>query len=57
MKGKGILGFGGSWQFLVKAWSAAQNNAIEEILKFNGSRMEIAAEATPHPNAQAYLST
>ena len=33
-----------------------QKPSLEEILEFNGLRMECTIEATPHQNAQAYLS-
>ena len=34
-----------------------QKPSLEEILEFNGPRMDCTIEATPHPNTQAYLST
>ena len=34
-----------------------QKPTLEEILEFKGSRMDCTIEATPHRNAQAYLST
>ena len=34
-----------------------QKPSLEEILEFKGARMDCTIEATPHQNAQAYLST
>ena len=34
-----------------------QKPSLEEILEFNGARMECTIEAMPHPNSRAYSST
>ena len=37
--------------------SEVQKPSLEEVLEFNGPRMECTMESTPHSNTQAYRST